>query len=169
MYQKQYKVKTLDTGEKAYVVTGYSFGIVAFEAEHEGSKYEFVWRRTRASKQSLRNVWLINDTGKPVGILSYRLLLEKSLDDPFRFVLESIEIREEHRGNGLAGFLIREVEKWVGETMHCTGHYTTLGYQSLDGFLPVADTSEYNNFGKGTVEFEDMSFVKDWDRMIPLK
>lgn len=169
MYQKQYRTGTLDTGEKAYVVDGYSFGIVTFEAEYKGSKYEFVWRKTHGSTQPLHDVWLVNNTGKPVGILSYWLLLEKPLNDPFRFVLESIEIREEYRGNGLAGFLIREVEKWAGETMYCTGHYTPLGYQALDGFLPVADTSEHNNFGKGAVEFKDMTFVKDWDKMIPLQ
>lgn len=166
MYEKQYVIETLDNGSRAYKVPGYSYGTVEFEASYEGSLYEFVWENTHGTTDLYR-VWLIDAVGMPVGNLCYWLVSDRAVGDPFRFVLESIEIREGFRGRGLAKFLIRQVEKQVGEILHGTGHFTPLGYLSLKGFLPVADTSQFNNFGEEVVEFEDMSFVRDWDKMIP--
>lgn len=116
---------------------------------------------------NLQQVWIINESGMSIGFLSYWMHVDKPVGDPFRFVLESIEIREEYRHQGLANFLIREVEKWIGETLYSTGHFTPLGYESLSGLFPVADISVFNNYGKETIEFEDMSFIRDWDKMIP--
>lgn len=167
MYQKQYEIGSLDDGTKTYLVKGYSFGIVEFESSHRNQLYEFVWKKTRGKSSNLQQVWLINDMSIPIGFMSYWMCVDKPIGDLFRFVLECIEIREEYRGQGLAKFLIEEVENYIGETLYSTGHFTPLGYESLNGLLPVADNSAYNNYGKESVEFEDMSFVKDWDRMIP--
>lgn len=168
MYQKQYVVEVSDDGVRSYKVAGYSHGIVRLEAFHKGSLYEFVWESTHGSTDLYR-VWLIDPAGRPVGNVCYWLVSDRKIGDPFRFVLESIEIREGFRDDGLAKFLIVEVEKWVGETLHGSGHFTPLGYQSLKGLLPVADTSRFNNYGEEVVEFEDMSFVRDWDKMIPVR
>lgn len=168
MCNKQYETVIQDDGSKAYFVPGYSFGIVQFEASHRDCVFEFVWKKKKG-KSNLNVVWMVDDAGVPVGFLTYWLHLDREVGDRFRFVLESIEIRESYRGRGLAKFLISKVEGFVGEEMFCTGHYILLGYRALNGFLPVADASSHNNHGVGAIEFENMSFVRDWDRMIPAK
>ena len=131
-----------------------------WEDDHNNNTYVFVADNSRKrTKNTKKTVWM-KTNGVVIGYICYWYdpSLEKS--NTYRLVLESIEVRPNFQGQGLTKFMINSVQNHVNEIMNTTGSFTPQGYTSLAGYLPLVDDSQGN-----IIEFEDMSFVKDWDRM----
>lgn len=82
-----------------------------------------------------------------------------------------IEVRPEHREKGLAKEIIRRVqESEGGKILYTSGCYTKTGYERLvrdgEGLVPMQQW-RIRNGEKHQAEFNDMTFVHDWDEMIP--
>lgn len=99
--------------------------------------------------------WWLHEDGAPVAYLHTLRYLNR---DEYQFVLCDIEVRETHRGRGLARAVITAAEEVEGLTLYTSGGFTPLGAQAL-GWLPVMPGQEPG------VKFDDMPFVEDWDTM----
>lgn len=127
---------------------------------HCGRDYVFLRDAQHKRSHNTKHTLWMSISGVVAGYICYWYDPTAAEDNTYRFVLESIEVRPEFRGQGLAKFMINSVQKNLIETMHATGSFTPQGYATLAGYLPLVDDSEGN-----IVEFDDMSFVKDWDGM----
>lgn len=131
-------------------------------ATHNGDDYIFARKYHDRWKETWNTLWLIDPQGITVGYICYIYDQSREHDNPYRFMLESIEVRDRFRGRGLAKFMIDAVQQHIGESMHCTGSFTPEGYAALAGYLPVADQTD------NIVEFKSMSFVRDWDKALTM-
>ena len=133
---------------------------VVWTDTHRGHDYVFtrnlVRKRSHNTKQTL---WMKADD-VVIGYICYWYDPSLEKNNTYRLVLESIEVRHNFQGQGLAKFIINSVQNHVNEIMYATGSFTPKGYATLAGYLPLVNDSQGN-----IIEFEDMSFVKDWDRM----
>lgn len=83
-----------------------------------------------------------------------------------------LEVRPEYRGKGLAKEIIRRVqESEDGKILYTSGCYTKTGYERLvrngEGLVPMQQWRV--RYGDTHHEaFKDMTFVRDWDKMIPM-
>ena len=131
-----------------------------WEDDHNNNTYVFVADNSRKrTKNTKKTVWMTTN-GVVIGYICYWYDPSLEKNNTYRLVLESIEVRPNFQGQGLAKFMINSVQNHVNEIMNTTGSFTPQGYTSLAGYLPLVDDSQGN-----IIEFEDMSFVKDWDRM----
>lgn len=82
-----------------------------------------------------------------------------------------IEVHPDHRGKGYAKEIIKQVQDSEGgKTLYTSGSYTPTGYSRLvqngNPLLPMLESSV--RFGDThAVRFDDMTFVRDWDAMLP--
>lgn len=131
-----------------------------WEDDHNNNTYVFVADNSRKrTKNTKKTVWMKTD-GVVIGYICYWYDPSLEKNNTYRLVLESIEVRPGFQGQGLAKFMINSVQNHVNEIMHTTGSFTPKGYATLAGYLPLVNDSQGN-----IIEFEDMSFVKDWDHM----
>lgn len=83
----------------------------------------------------------------------------------------NIEVRPKHRGKGLTKEIIRRVQDSEdGKILYTSGRYTKTGYKRLvrsgEGLVPMQQwLIRYGDTHRES--FKDMTFVHDWDEMIP--
>lgn len=131
-----------------------------WEDDHNNNTYVFVADNSRKhTKNTKKTVWM-KTNGVVIGYICYWYDPSLEKNNTYRLVLESIEVRPNFQGQGLAKFMINSVQNHVNEIMYATGSFTPKGYATLAGYLPLVNDSQGN-----IIEFEDMSFVKDWDHM----
>lgn len=165
-----YTKKILEDGTKVLDIPGAGSRVIGFETIKENESFSLAFHPSalgRVPDSGHITAWLLNGNSVPVGNIAYNFRPELEIGDTNRLVLDSIEVRDAYRGQGFAKFMVECVMEFLGEQMYCTGCYTPSGFESLNGLLPVVFADRFNNFGAGVVEFDDMTFVEDWDLLIP--
>lgn len=103
---------------------------------------------------AFRTGWHRLADGTPVGMIHWP---DRKGEREVAVVCD-IEVREEHRGNGYAGRMIREVEERIGRPLHTTGSFTPEGRAALETLTPQHPWEPKPRYG-----FDSMTFVHDWD------
>lgn len=125
---------------------------------NNGNKYTFARKHLNRFNEKKLTFWLIDQQERTIGYICFLYDPSLAKDNTYRFVLESIQVRDGFQGRGLAKLMIDAVQRHFGETMYCTGSFTPQGHAALAGYLPVVDQGENN------IEFDDMSFIHNWNK-----
>lgn len=107
--------------------------------------------------------WLVqshSDGFTPIGMIRARHRHQGDLTSP-DLTLMSVEVRPEYRGKGFSRKLAQGVELAFETPALTNGHYTPEGAQALPGVFPLKEDPSDNE--QGTVTFESMNFVSDWE------
>lgn len=135
-----------------------------------GGRWEEVWEfdddsvmlveRTNVVFPEYKRAWLRDHQGEVIGMIHWS---HKPGERFGEACICDIEVREEHRGRGVAKRLILSVEDRIGDRLHTSGGFTPEGEAAL------GKTPQHPGQPKPKHGYRSMNFVHDWDSMAPIR